>query len=191
MAGRTKGNLALVAPPLPPPPTMPIDQTVQARAALRSRTAMEVEDDVARIAVEAATHVNPLDLERQFAEHSGHLSHWNARLAVAGDAQSLAEAELERIQGRLYLFWREVMYLDGDKVTEALIDANVKQDPRYLDARLAFIDAERDYQRTRGVVRAIEEKGRMLVALGAHIRVEMMGDPSVRREQRTQGGHDR
>jgi hypothetical protein len=190
MAGRTKGNLALV-PAMPPPPTMPTDQSVQARAALRARTAMEVEDAKAQLAVEAATHVNPLDLERQFAEHSGHLSHWNARLALAGDAQSLAEAELERIQGRLYLFWREVMYIDGEKVTEALIDANVKQDPKYLDARLALIDAERDYQRTRGVVRAIEEKGRMLVALGAHIRAEMMGDPNVRAEQRTLGGRDR
>jgi hypothetical protein len=88
------------------------------------------------------------------------------------------------MHARLYVRRREQLVMEGDKVTEALLAETVACDPKYDLVVAEAIEAERAWLQIRGVVRAIEEKGRMLMSLGAHIREEMKGDPSVRREER-------
>jgi len=52
---------------------------------------------------------------------------------------------------------------------------------RYIDAKAREATAESERHRARGRVDALSTKRDMLISLGAHIRLELLRDPAVRK----------
>jgi len=134
-----------------------------------------------------STGVDPLQLQPEYVRLSSDLAAWNSRYADALDTYLEADMALDTTEARLHIEWRERLVAEGSKSTENTLKACISTDPRYVNARLAMIDAEVQKVRVQGVVRAIEAKKEMLISLGAHVRKEMDGNPTIRSAQRDVG----
>ena len=121
--------------------------------------------------------IDALQLAEEFTEVSSQLSYWNEQYAEALRTQLVAKIHRERTHALVYLQKRESM----GKVTEATLSAAIEIDPRYVVAVDTEAQATADCMKMRGRAEAVKTKRDMLVSLGAHMRAEMGGDPSIRR----------
>lgn len=131
-------------------------------------------------AVKDAVEIEPLALQEEFIRVPSDLAHWNERYAHTLRSYLLAKAEVKELEARLSLEYRETL----EKPTERAIETSVDADSRMVEARLRLIEAEVAKVRTDGVLEAIRAKRDALVSLGAHIRAELQGDPSLRTQAR-------
>lgn len=121
--------------------------------------------------------ITPDNIEEEFRAISGNYAYYLAVAADANKAYLQAKAEFTRVESQLFLEIRET-----NKGTLDQIWAMVRTDPRYMEAKYAFIDAEISKDRTKGIAEAIRAKKDMLVSLGAFIRAEMQS-VSVRQSE--------
>lgn len=150
------------------------------------------QEEAERRAYEAkSVEVEPLALHEEYVRVSGDMAYWGSIYATAERTFQLAELAHKRVTAQLQLEWRETLKARSDKVTEAVVDANVTCDHRYFESKVASIDAEVEKIRVRGLLEAVRAKSSMLVSLGAHVRAEMAADPRVRSEQAFQGERQR
>lgn len=138
-------------------------------------------DEYGKFEVSSIT-IDPLDLNREFQELPPRLSYWNAKLAEASEASMRTKAELERARARAYLEEKEVASAEGRKPTIAELEARVVLNAGVTQAHDAFILAEGERLRLKGIVGAVLSKRDMLQSLGAKLRVEMMADPALRQQ---------
>jgi hypothetical protein len=131
-----------------------------------------------------ATVIEPKMLEEEYIRIPGDLAYWNEQYCRAREGHLRAELAREVDEANLRLEVRAKLVEQGSKVTEGTLDAMVVTDPRYRETREREITADARKQRMLGILDAIRGKREMLVSLGAHIRQEMAGDPSLRRDFR-------
>jgi hypothetical protein len=127
------------------------------------------------------TAIDPVMLRDEYIRLPADLASWNARQALAQEAFMEADLALDRTEARLSIEWREGMTADNAKVTEGTVKERVRCDQKYVDARMAVIEAEVELARVKGVVQAILAKKEMLISLGAHVRAEL-NDPKIRQQ---------
>jgi len=147
------------------------------RADRRTRRAKAQEDDADDT---ADVHIDPLLIQKEYIMLPGQLAHRNAAFAVAYEDYLESDLEYDRITARLRIFYREVIEAEGGKSTEGAIKDRVETDQRWINAKLNRIDAEVTMVQAKGKVEALRAKKDMLVSVGAHIRAELGGDPSLR-----------
>lgn len=128
--------------------------------------------------------IEPLALQEEYVRISSDLAFWNDRYANALAEERRAKLHLEELSAMLYIKYREDRTGRGEKPTEAMLKADVTTDTQMHSAEVTLLDAEVARERLRGRLEAIRTKREMLVSLGAHVREEMKGDPSIRRMQR-------
>lgn len=129
--------------------------------------------------------IDPLQLQQEFAEVAAELAYWNAQYADALGRQLLAKIDREKLAGQLFFDKRQELHdKDDGRVTEAAIKAAIEIDSQYNVARSEEADAQAEAVRLKGVAEAVRTKRDMLVSLGAHVRAEMEGDPSIRSQHR-------
>lgn len=128
-----------------------------------------------------SVQIDTLQLQEEYTELPAQLAYWNEQYAKA--LREYLHAKIARVRLHAKLYFEKRAALSG-KVTEASVDAAIETDPRYCNSRDEEADAEAEATRLRGVVESVRTKKDMLVSLGAHIRAEMVGDPSVRRRHR-------
>ena len=125
-------------------------------------------------------HVYPEALNEEFVRLPSDLAYWCTRASDAHRAYLEAKIELDRISAATFLTCRERLLSSGEKATEKMIDSTVTSDEAYLAARQAYLEAEVERERTRGVCEAIRAKRDMLISLGANHRAEMEHDPMIK-----------
>jgi hypothetical protein len=125
-------------------------------------------------------YIEPLQMEAEFTRLPGDFAYWGERYSRASRAFLLAEREEKTVRAKQWLVLRAKMVGEGQKATEAAVDATVEADPAVQAAYLARLEAEAEKDRLRTVLESIRTKREMLVSLGATIRQEMENDPVIR-----------
>jgi len=133
--------------------------------------------------------IEPLAIEEEFIRLPADLAYWNERFAQANRAFLIADIEEKRTEARLHLECRARLTVekgeDGKKVkapTVSDIEAEVNGHEDMQRAQDRLIAAEAEKVRLYGVLDAIRTKREMVVSLGAHMRAEMQGDPTLREQ---------
>lgn len=134
--------------------------------------------------VQEAVRISEVAIQEEFIRLPGDLAYWNQRHADARKAAMLVEHERKTAEARKQLEIRAAAKATGEKLTVGEIEAQVVASDDYQKAVLREIDADCERELVRGVVDAIHAKKDSLVSLGAHLRLEMQGDPSIRDDER-------
>lgn len=138
---------------------------------------MDNEQDVGLFAI------NEARIQHEFMRVASDLARWNQKLAEATEAVQLAEHKLEYVEAHIYHHIRIAAQADGEKISENAIQSRIKLDDLYRAQRDTLIKASKRLLEIKGAVQAIITKRDMLISLGAHLREEMKGDPSIRSEK--------
>ncbi len=128
--------------------------------------------------------IDDLVLDEEFIRVPADLAFWSARYADAVKAFLLAKLERDRVQGKVRLTIKAEAEIDKKKRRADDLEAAVNNDPEYLDAAVAMIEAEAEKKHAQGRVDAVAAKKDMVQSLGAKLRSEMERDPMIRQEQR-------
>lgn len=131
-------------------------------------------------AVDEAVSIDPLDLQDEFRRIPADLARFNELYARALRRFLKAKARTEQVFSLVYLETRE----GGQKATEAQIKAEVAMDDRYNDSLQERIEAEVEKTRLGGILDALMAKKDSLISMGANLRAEMSGNPSIRDRQK-------
>lgn len=126
--------------------------------------------------IKAAVTIMPEAITEDFVRVPSDLAYYNAIYSDAIDMLLTAKRKVEECEAELR---REYRASADVKVTESYLDSCVALDPRYKILRESVDRAEVNKSRANGVVDAIRAKKEMLISLGAHIRAEMNGQPSI------------
>jgi hypothetical protein len=153
------------------------------------------------------TRIEPTALEEEFVRLPSDLAYWNERYSRAFKAFLCAKIDFERAEARAHIECRETLMIEAvGKAAEVTvstteepkgkkapvvkvkaptvddINAATMEHPDLVKAREALLNAEVEKVRLFGVLDAVRAKREMIVSLGAHIRAEMQGDPSLREQ---------
>lgn len=131
-----------------------------------------------------AVFVDPDQLKEEYARVGADLAYWNTKYSNAFQSFIQLKHEAKKLRARTWLQTREQLKADGEKATEALIDAFVENDLAVIEADLRTIEAEAEKTRLFGILDGIRAKRDMLVGLGALVRSEMEHSPVLRNERR-------
>lgn len=121
----------------------------------------------------SACSIDPNDLQSEYIQLPADMAYWNERYAIAYRNVQQVKIKMEELEALIYLQYREELTESGVKYTEALLDAKVKADPRYVAIRQSYVDADVERIRHNGAVGAIDAKKEMLISLGATQRKEL------------------
>lgn len=136
----------------------------------------------------ACVRIDPLDIQGEYIRIPADLAYWNDRYAEALRVFLGSEIEVKLIRAQMEPQIREMLLNAGGKTTEAQVKAAIDSDENVIDAQRRNVEAEVEKNRHYGILDAIRSKKEMLISLGAHIRVEMAGDPLIRDMQRAASG---
>lgn len=128
-------------------------------------------------AVRDAVTIVPEALEEEFVRLPGDLAYWNAKHADAVRDHLTAKAHYETVRARAAIAIRAS---SEKKPTEAAIQELLDVDDAVVGSRTALIETEVAKVRLAGRCEAIRAKRDALISIGAGIRAEMQGDPSIR-----------
>lgn len=130
------------------------------------------------------TEIDPNDLNDEFVKIPGAIAYWNAQLAEATRLHAIAKLDYEREWARLFCTLRDGK---GDKKAPAVdaIKAMCDTDDDLYELKLDVIEKDAERMRLRGIVDAVLGKRDMLQSLGAKLREEMRGDPTLRQNSLT------
>lgn len=133
-------------------------------------------------------NINPENIQEEFIAIPGLIAYWNARYADAQRAHLKAKHKLDVREAQLMGICRQEIINAGGKPTEAMVAAAVQTNEEFIRARAAANEAEAAKSEAYGNLDAVRTKKEMLISLGAHLRVELENDPSLR--SRVRGRRD-
>lgn len=123
--------------------------------------------------------IDPAQLNDEFIRIPGDLAYWSNAYAAASRDAAVAKLDYERAWAQLYLTLKAENA--GNKgATVDWLKAACDNDPDVYDAQLLMIEKEAEKVRLRGMVDAVIAKKDMVQSLGAKLREEMRGDPTLR-----------
>lgn len=131
----------------------------------------------------SSVDVNENDLQGEFRRVSADLAYWTAQYAHAVRRELFANSAIKRVAAELSLRIRADAKASDTKLTEAAVEASVRVHEDMTDAEDAYADACAEKELLRGVCEAVRTKRDMLQSLGALIREELKGDPTVYQQQ--------
>ena len=117
--------------------------------------------------------IDDLQLNDEFKRIPADYAYWSGLYSEAKQVYLLAKIERSHVWARTRLELRETLTMQGERVTEARLDAEAEVNDEYHHARQEEALAEVEMVRLNGVLEAIKTKREMLISLGAHVRQEM------------------
>ncbi len=141
-------------------------------------------------AVLEVMEIDPLDIEMEYTTIGSQIARYNELHVEALREQLYAEREVKRVRAKKQLFIRSHAAASDEKMTDSRANAKVEASTMVQKIEIAAIDARIERERLRGILKTLEGKRDMLVSLGAHIRAEMQGNPSLREQYRAQRDDD-
>lgn len=127
--------------------------------------------------------IDPLQINEEFVRIPGQLAYWNARYAKSLKRFLTLKVDLDIQRARLEPILRDIIIKGGGKPTVDSVKAQIEQHEDIMKLRYDLVDAEVEKNEVYGSLDAVRSKKEMLVSLGAHLRAEMGGDPSIRDQQ--------
>lgn len=149
---------------------------IQEEAVEKLRALENVEDFLI-----ATTRIDPLRLQDEFVSLPAVLAYWNQRYAESYERLQRAKVCEKRTRSILRIRKRQELLMSGVRVTESQVESAVDEAPEMVEAELDLIRAEAEKVRIQGACEAVRTKRDMVISIGAHVRAEMQGDPSLRR----------
>lgn len=131
----------------------------------------------------------PEALQEEYVRLPADLAYWNKRYADAYEEVAKAKVGLSRLEALLRIHHRNELVADNAKVTESMVDAAVSGDERFQRAQDDLIAADVRRVTMQGNVDAVRAKREMIVSVGAQIRAEMAGDPTIRKQHEAARGY--
>lgn len=128
--------------------------------------------------------IDDLALDEEFIRFSRDLAYWNAKYSRAIKRHLLLQHRFEKTRARLWLETKNSAIAEGNKLTVDDLKCEVVLREEYEEAFLKMVDADVTRQKLKRDVDNLMGKKDMLQSLGAKLRTEMEGDPSVRRQHR-------
>lgn len=132
--------------------------------------------------------IEPLAIQEEYVRLPSDLAYWNARYAEAQKELQIAKVELDVLERELYAVVRNELEQGAKRVTEKMIEAGMGQSSVWVEAKKRVADAEGDRAKMYGILDAVRTKKEMLISLGAHLRIEMAGDPVLREQSKAYSG---
>jgi len=129
-------------------------------------------------------NIDPLEVQAEFIRLPGDLAYWNARYARALRAHLTSKIAVNVTYARLEPKLRMAITDAGGKATEAMVKSAVEGNADYILAQERAVEAEVEKNEVYGALDAIRSKKEMLISLGAHMRSELEGDPTLREQSR-------
>lgn len=120
------------------------------------------------------------NVNSEFVRVPSDLAFWNEKYADALGRYLRAERHVKSIKALIEPEVREQLIADNGKTTEPRVKAAIESDARVRHAYRRFIDADVERTRIFGRIDAIRAKKDSLISLGAQLRSELEGDPSIR-----------
>lgn len=131
-----------------------------------------------------STEIVETNLQGEFVRVGGDLAYYNGRYSDALEMYLKAKHNLKFVAAVSRKRLREEAQAKGTKLTEGALEDLVEVDPAMVACREELIAAEVLKSRVGGIIEAVVTKRDMLVSLGAHVREEMRGQPSISSEER-------
>jgi len=109
-------------------------------------------------------------LEDDFMNQAGKYAWWATLAEIAKNKKERMEAELDEAEAEADRRVRDILELDGVKITEALVKSRIKLDEDYKTAVNNVLEAKKYASILDKVVKALEHRKEMLISVGAHLR---------------------
>lgn len=114
-------------------------------------------------------------MDKAMMEQAGLRAFYGAQAANAEAQASREKAKFEILEARLYELIRKQLASEGEKVTEKMIEAAVKKDPRWLAGKNRVIEAEAIAGINKSLAISLADRRDMLIQLGSDRREEFKG----------------
>lgn len=124
--------------------------------------------------------VDEANINTHYAKIASELGYWGRMYASVYREWRLAKLQKQRLEAALKQGKRAELEMARGKVTIDQVEAAVVADPQMQECENAEVEAEFEKLNVGAVVDALSAKKEMLISLGAHMRAEMGGDPSIR-----------
>lgn len=121
------------------------------------------------------TAVTEATLNNCMIEQSGLRAYHGAQHAYSEAQAAKVKLRYEILEAGLYDAHRKALLDDGEKITEKLVEAAVKQDPQWKKAKMLLIEAETYAAIHKGFVASLQDRRDMLIQRGADRRAELQG----------------
>ncbi len=145
-------------------------------------------------AVADATEIDPILVEDAFARLPRDIAHWNNQYADQLRRYLTAEFHVKQLKALLAIEHRQKLadaLGPSGRVTESQVDAAVQGDKRLKAAHDNLVEQEVEKVRLQGVCEALRAKQSALMSIGASIRAEKAGDPTIRDRDSGARSHSR
>jgi len=133
-----------------------------------SKALREIPDDMSE-----ALQLEPAMFLTSAARVHGLMAHWTTRMAIAKGALNAAQAAKDIGFSMLMVDRRAKLNARYKVVTEGMVKEKAKATETYAELCLAETKAETEYLRIKGLVGAIELKGKAIQAISFALRPEM------------------
>lgn len=107
------------------------------------------------------------------------LARWSQLYASAHRRAGNAEAAYRKVEGELWLFYKDKLLRIKGKATDKDVFYAVRSDNRYIAAKQAVVAAEADVIDLKGICDSQKAKVQALITMGTLIRAEL-GDPTIK-----------
>lgn len=124
--------------------------------------------------------IDPEQIDTEFMRLPGDLAYFGQRFAEASEILNELELKLEVYEARTGMMIREAKSLVGERVTNDTVAAKMKATPDWQALREKIIEAAATKLRAKIDLDAMIAKKDMLISLGAYMRAQANGDPSIR-----------
>lgn len=126
---------------------------------------------------------DPNDLDTAVRQHAGLFIHYANIARLARRQWERMKAAVEILESRLGTYHREALTGAGGKVTEAMIEAATKSDPRWWAAQQKEIDARAIYDLANDAREAFSQRKDMIVQVSVDRRREKEGQLRIGTEE--------
>lgn len=136
------------------------------------------------------TRLSDVELDKNMMEQNSLRAYYGSQAAQAEAQSARTKMKFEIIEAKLYDQHRRLLLENGEKVTEKMVENEVKKDSRWAIAKGKVIDADTISSINRALVESLRDRQSMLVQLSADRRDEFkqsrstMAQTNAQEEQR-------
>lgn len=123
--------------------------------------------------------VSENNLDDCMMQQAGLFASYAADAARAEAQHARVKLRFEVMEAKLYDRHRKALAAAGEKVTEKMVENEVKQDPEWLQSKNLAIEAEMVVGFNKGAVESLRHRKDMIVQLGADRREEYKGQTRI------------
>ena len=123
--------------------------------------------------------LDAVQIEQEFSRVSADVAYWSTMYARAHRRYLRAKILRDQTKAAAYIEHRDLLMASHGKATVRDIDSSISGDMKVQEVEADVVEAEYEREKLKGTMEAVRAKRDMLITLGAHLRVEMQGNPKI------------